>query len=103
MVEHEMTRHIVQSPNPDGSLLLRELNHRIKNELTSAIYAVSAKAVQSDSVAVKAALLDLLELLDQCADAHRAQRIPDHGKLNHSREVLQKQIFYLPKYWLDRL
>ena len=56
-----MTKHIVQLPNPDGSLLLRELNHRIKNELTSAIYAVSAKAVQSDSVAVKVALLDVVD------------------------------------------
>jgi hypothetical protein len=43
-----MTKHIVQLPNPDGSLLLRELNHRIRNELTSAIHAVSANAVQSD-------------------------------------------------------
>src|ERR1700704_5859672 len=62
-----MTKHIVQLPNPDGSLLLRELNHRIKNELTSAIYAVSAKAVRSDSVAVKAALLDVVDRLDRLA------------------------------------
>jgi two-component sensor histidine kinase len=54
-----MTKHIVPLPSPDESLLLRELNHRINNELNSAIYAVSAKAVQSDSVAVKAALLDV--------------------------------------------
>jgi hypothetical protein len=57
-----MTKHIVQLPNLDGSLLLRELNHRINNELTSAICAVSVKAVQSDSVAVKAALLDVVDL-----------------------------------------
>src|ERR1700761_7290334 len=43
-----MTKHIVQLPNPDGSLLLRELNHRGKNELTSAMCRVSAKAVLSD-------------------------------------------------------
>src|SRR5258707_8764096 len=62
-LEHEMTKHIVQSPNPDGSLLLRELNHRIRSELTSAIYAASSKAVQSDSVAVKDALLGVVDLL----------------------------------------
>jgi hypothetical protein len=45
LVEHEMTEHIVQLPNPDGSLLLRERDHRINNELNSAICAVSAKAV----------------------------------------------------------
>jgi two-component sensor histidine kinase len=39
-----MTEHVAQLSNPDGSLLLRELDHRIKNELTSAICAVSAKA-----------------------------------------------------------
>jgi two-component sensor histidine kinase len=78
---HEMTKHIVQLPNPDGSLLLRELNHRVRNELTSAIHTVSARAVQSDSVAVKAALLDVVDLLHQCADVHRALRLPDQRRL----------------------
>jgi len=74
-----MTRHVVQLPNPDESLLLRELNHRIRNELNSAIYAISAKAMESDSVAVKTALLDVVELLHQCADVHRALHMPDQG------------------------
>jgi two-component sensor histidine kinase len=74
-----MTEYIAQLPNPDGSLLLRELDHRIKNELTSAICAVSAKAVQSDSVAVKAALLDVVDFLHQWADVHRALRMPDQN------------------------
>jgi two-component sensor histidine kinase len=81
-----MTKHIVQLPNPDGSLLLREWNHRIKNELTSAIYAISAKAVQSDSVAAKAALLDVVDLLHQCADVHRALHMPDQAP-HRCREV----------------
>src|SRR5258705_2723514 len=101
IVEHEMTKHIIQLPNPDESLLLRELNHRIKNELTSTIYAVSAKAVQSDSVAVKAALLDVVDL--QCADVHRAQRMPDQGQLTDSARYLQKLCFSITKYRLDRL
>src|SRR6202158_4300130 len=83
-----MTRHIVQLPNPDGSLLLRELNHRIKNQLTSAICTVSAKAVQSDSVAVKAALLDVVELLSQCGDVHRALHMPDQGRLTDAASYL---------------
>ena len=82
-----MTKHIVQLPNPDGSLLLRELNHRIKNELTSAIYAVSAKAVRSDSAAVKAALLDVVDLLHHCADVHRALHMPDQGRLTDAASV----------------
>src|SRR3978361_1440583 len=98
-----MTKHIVQLPNPDGSLLLRELNHRIKNELTSAIYAVSAKAVQSDSVAVKTALLDVVDLLHDCADVHRALRMPHQGRLTDAARYLQQLCFSITKYRLDRL
>jgi two-component sensor histidine kinase len=98
-----MTKHIVQLPNPDGSLLLREWNHRINNELTSAIYAVSAKAVHSDSVAVKAALLDVVDLLHQCADVHRALHMPDQGRLTDAARYLQQLCFSITKYQLDRL
>jgi hypothetical protein len=48
-----MTRHEVQSANGDRSFLLCELNHRINNELTSAICTVSAKAVMAVDEAVK--------------------------------------------------
>src|ERR1700716_2489673 len=98
-----MTKHVVQLPNPDGSLLLRELNHRIKSQLTSAIHAVSAKAVQSDSVAVKAALLDVVDLLHQCADVHRALNMPDHGRLSDAARYLQQLCFAITKFRLDRL
>src|SRR6266851_6459173 len=98
-----MTKHIVQLPNPDGSLLLRELNHRIRNELTCAICAVSAKAVQSDSVAVKAALLDVADLLHQCADVHRALHMPDQGRFTDAAMYLQQLCFSITKYRLDRL
>ena len=98
-----MTKHIVPIPNPDASLLLRELNHRIKSELTSAICAVSAKAVRSDSVAVKAALLDVIDLLHQCADVHRALRMPNQERLTDAARYLQQLCFSITKYRLDRL
>jgi two-component sensor histidine kinase len=98
-----MTKHIVQLPKPEESLLLRELNHRIKNELNSAIYAVSAKAVHSDSVAVKAALLDVVDLLHQCADVHRAQHMPDQGRLTDAAKYLEHLCFSITRYRLDRL
>src|SRR5258707_2331854 len=97
-----MTKHLVQLPNPDESLLLRELNHRIKNELTSAIYAVSAKAVQSDSVTVKDALLDVVDLLHQCGDVHRALHIPDQCRVTDAPRYLQQLCFSITKYRLDR-
>jgi two-component sensor histidine kinase len=98
-----MTEHIAQLPNPDGSLLLRELDHRIKNELTSAIYAVSAKAVQSDSVAVKAALFDVVDVLHQWAGVHRALCMPDQGRLTDAARYLQQLCFAVTKYRLDCL
>jgi two-component sensor histidine kinase len=98
-----MTKHYVPIPNLDGSLLLRELNHRIKSELTSAICAVSAKAVRSDSVAVKAALLDVVDLLHHCADVHRALHMPDQRRLTDAASYLQKLCFSITKYRLDRL
>src|SRR5271169_3113090 len=98
-----MTKHIVQLPNPDESLLFRELNHRIRNELTSAVYTVSAKAAQSDSVAVKAALLDVVDLLHQCADVHRALHMPDQRRLTDAASYLQQLCFSITKYRLDRL
>jgi two-component sensor histidine kinase len=98
-----MMRHVVPLPKSDESLLLRELNHRIRNELTSAICVISAKAVQSENVAVKAALLDVADLLHQCADVHRALQIPDQKRLTDAANYLQQLCFSVTKYRLDRL
>jgi two-component sensor histidine kinase len=102
-VKHEPTKHIVPLPNLDGSLLLRELDHRIKSELTFAIYAVSAKAVQSDSVAVKAALLEVVDLLHQWGDVHRVLHMPEQGRLTDAATYLQQLCFAVTKYRLDSL
>ena len=99
-MKHELTtKRIV---HPDGSLLLRELDHRINNELTSAKYAVSAKTVQSDSVAVKAALLDVVDLLHQWGNVHRAMHLPEQGRLTDAATYLQQLCFAVTKYRLDR-
>jgi two-component sensor histidine kinase len=101
--EREMTKHIVGMPKPDESLLLREWNHRINNELNSTIHAVSAKAVRSDNVAVKAALLEVVDLLHQCADVHRAQQMPDQRRLTDAAKYLQQLCFSVTKCRLDGL
>jgi len=103
IADNEMTKHIVRLPKPDGSLLLRELNHRINNELTSAICTVTVKAMESDNVAVKAALLDVVALLDQCADVHRALHMPDHERLTNVAKYLKQLCFSMTKYRLERL
>jgi hypothetical protein len=103
MVGAEMTKHIAPLPDPDGSLLLRELNHRVNNELNSTICTISAKAVKSDDVAVKAALLDVVDLLHGYADVHKALRMPDTGHLTDAARYLQHLCFSITKYRLDRL
>ena len=99
----QMTTHIVEPTNPDGSLLLRELNHRIGNELTCAICTISRKALQSDSLAVKTALLDVVGILHQCADVHRALHMPDQGNLTDAARYIQHLCYSIAKYRLDRL
>jgi len=98
-----LPEHIVQLPISDESVLLRELDHRIKNELTSAICAVSAKALQSKNAAAKAALLDVVDLLQHWGDVHRALYLPDRGRLTDAAEYLQQLCFAVTKYQLDRL
>ena len=98
-----MTKHVAPLPNHDGSLLLRELNHRVNNELTSTIWAISAKAVKSDDVAVKAALLDVVDLLYDYADVRNALRMPAPGHLTDAASYLQHLCFSIAKYRLDRL
>ena len=98
-----MTKQSVQRADPDGSLLLRELNHRINNELTCAIRAVSIKAMKSDDVSVKAALLDVVALLHDYADVHKALKMPDPGRLTDAARYLQQLCFSIAKYRLDRL
>jgi two-component sensor histidine kinase len=100
VAEREMT--IVGLPNPDGSLLLRELNHRINEGLTCAICTVAANAMESDNVAVKAALLDVVDLLHQCADVHRVLQLPDRERLTDVARYLQQLCFSMTKYRLDR-
>jgi two-component sensor histidine kinase len=101
--ESARTKHISRLPNPDGSLLLRELNHRIDNELTCAICTISANAMESEDLAVKAALLDVVDLLHQCADVHRALHMPDRGRLADVAKYLQQLCFSMTKYRLERL
>jgi two-component sensor histidine kinase len=56
------------------AVLLHEQNHRINNEFSSAISAVSLAAAHSGNEAVKMALRAVNELLHSYADVHRAFR-----------------------------
>jgi two-component sensor histidine kinase len=96
-----MAEHIAQLSNPDETLLLGEMNHRINSELTCVICAVSVKAMQSGSAAVKTALLEVVELLHQCADVNRALRMPERGAFTDAAKYLQRLCFSISRYRMD--
>jgi hypothetical protein len=52
---------------------------------------------------VKAALLDVVDLLHQCADVHGALHMPDQGRLTDAARYLQQLCFSITKYRLNRL
>ena len=61
----------------EDGLLIRELCHRINNELASAISQLSLAAARSRSCEVKAALDDVSKRLHHYADVHRTLQMPD--------------------------
>ena len=57
-------------------ILLHELIHRINNEFSSLIGAVSRTAARSVNHEVKVALAHIIELLSHYAELHRALQVP---------------------------
>jgi two-component sensor histidine kinase len=66
-------------PSPEEWLLFREYTHRINNELTSAISAISVAAMRSASEEVRAALTAVIERLENYARVDRALRMPERA------------------------
>jgi two-component sensor histidine kinase len=60
-------------------LLVREITHRVKNELTAAISAASLVATRSANSEVKLALSNVIELLHNFARVHCALDVPSHA------------------------
>ena len=92
--------------HPSGSderTLLRELNHRIANELTAAINLVSLAAVRTDNPQVKIALSGVVELLLEHGDVHRALTMPDGEELIDAAQHVRKLGRVLSQGRLKRL
>ena len=79
MTTETIVTELAQLPALSERILLCELNHRINNEFAAAINRVSIDAVRADHPAVKTALCNVVELLQQSADVHRALRMPERG------------------------
>jgi two-component sensor histidine kinase len=85
----------------DERALLRELTHRIDNQLTSSIEIVSAAAVRTENPAVKVALSHVAELLEQHADVHRVLTVPDRDGLADAPEYIRKLGFAISRSSLE--
>jgi hypothetical protein len=59
---------VARPPDLNERILVRELTHRINNQLTSAINVVTAAAVRTDHLEAKAALGNAVELLQEAGE-----------------------------------
>jgi two-component sensor histidine kinase len=66
-------------PSSEAALLLREFSHRINNEFTSVIIAVSIAAARAGNDEVRATLAAVQDQLRNYAQVHRALRLPEHS------------------------
>ncbi len=87
---------------PEQGLLLHELNHRINNEFTSVINAVSVAAGRSGNEQVKLALTGVTELLHRCADVNRALQAPEADTLIDAATYLRQLCFAISRFKLDQ-
>lgn len=90
-------------PAPEGRTLLDELNHRIKNELSSIINLVSYKAIWADNVEVKQELSDVVDLLHHHVEVHNILTTRDGDALVDAGEQLRKLGLAMCHCKLDRI
>jgi hypothetical protein len=73
-----MTEFPLAPEVPMERVLLHELIHRINNEFSALIGAVSRTAARSVNHEVKVALAHIIELLSHYAELHRALQMPEN-------------------------
>jgi len=98
-----MIKHSCCSIGSETRLLLREVDHRVRNEIASAINLVAVAAVRAESCDVKSALSQVVELLHDHADVHSALRIPEHDQLVDAAENLRKLVVAISRSRLERM
>jgi two-component sensor histidine kinase len=81
---------VARPPDLNERILIRELTHRINNQLTSAINVVTAAAVRTDHLEAKAALGNVVELLQEQANVHRVLAIPEDDALVDAAQYLRR-------------
>jgi two-component sensor histidine kinase len=91
-----------QPPALEQRTLLLELHHRVNNEFSSAINFISVAAVRTDNAEAKTALSDVVELLHQYADVHRALKMPDRDIVIDAGEYLRTLCRSMSRSKLER-
>jgi len=88
-------------PSPEEWLLFREYTHRINNELTSAISAISLAAMRSASEEVRAALTAVIERLENYARVDRALRMLERATSMDAATYLRSLCLAISRSKLD--
>jgi len=83
------------------SILLHELIHRINNEFSSLIGAVSRTAARSVNHEVKVALAHIIELLSHYAELHRALQMPERDSHIDAAAYLENLCLSISRSKLD--
>ena len=100
---HVMTNCSFQWPIRQEHMLLNELNHRIRNELTAAISMISLAAARSGNKEVRAVLANVTELLHNYADVHNALQMPECDTRVDAAAYLRKLCLAISRSKLERL
>lgn len=82
-------------------LLVREISHRVNNELTSVIAFAVSIACRSDSHEVKSALAEVTDVLHRYAGVHRALEMPSHDEEIDASEYMRTLCHSLKRALLD--
>jgi two-component sensor histidine kinase len=98
-----VSRAIPHPPALEERTLLDELNHRIKNELTSVINLVSFKAIWTDNADAKEELSNIVDLLHQHVEVHNILTMPDRDALVDAGDQLRKLGLAISRRKLDRM
>jgi two-component sensor histidine kinase len=81
---------VAHQPDPNERTLVRELTHRINNQLASAINVVAAAVVRAEHPETKVALGNVAELLQEQANVHRVLAIPEGDALVDAAQYLRR-------------
>jgi two-component sensor histidine kinase len=96
-----MTEFPLAPEVPMERVLLRELIHRINNEFSSLIGAVSRTAARSVNHDVKVALAHIIELLCHYAELHRALQMPENDTHIDAAAYLENLCLSITRSKLD--